>query len=229
MKKYANSLFLLICLFYSAIFSCSQAQDISYKVIKIVDGDTVYIDFNNNGICDKDEKVRINGIDTFETKISDGLIWQANKNNTNLQESLGLGYLAKQFAISELLNKYVYAEYSALTKYDKYNRKLMSVFYDCKNNVCKSYEEEILKEGLAIIYEKSNISSQLEKFENYDKLRENAIKTHNMDLVFLNKDTKKYHKINCRLVKHINNIELAEKKYLKKNKPAACCHEQKNK
>ena len=36
----------------------------------------LYIDFNDNGIPEQNEKVRINGVDTFETKLNDSLEWQ---------------------------------------------------------------------------------------------------------------------------------------------------------
>ena len=70
----------------------NNAEIISHKIIKVIDGDTVYIDFNDNGLPEQDEKVRINGIDTFETKLSDGLNWQIKLYGFSQDEALGLGY-----------------------------------------------------------------------------------------------------------------------------------------
>ena len=68
------------------------SKENEYKVIKVIDGDTVYIDFNNNNISEQNEKVRINGIDTFETKPSIFLDYQIQNHNLTKEEALGLGY-----------------------------------------------------------------------------------------------------------------------------------------
>ena len=69
---------IIILLLFALTFSVNlvSAEAISHKVIKVIDGDTVYIDFNDNGIPEQNEKVRINGVDTFETKLNDSLEWQ---------------------------------------------------------------------------------------------------------------------------------------------------------
>ena len=55
-------------LFAALLLIPANGDESTYKVIKVVDGDTIYVDFNKNGVSERDEKVRINGIDTFETK-----------------------------------------------------------------------------------------------------------------------------------------------------------------
>lgn len=122
-----------VCLFLSLLFnSLVLANETNvYKVIRVIDGDTLYIDFNNNGKYDKGEKVRINGIDAFETKNSTRLQKQAKQYNLTEIEALSLGYLGKEFAKKNLLNKYVKVEYSAKTKVDRYNRPLVSIYYNC--------------------------------------------------------------------------------------------------
>ncbi len=107
-KKIISILFVLI-----TSLNIANAENYQHKVIKVIDGDTVYIDFNDNGIPEQNEKVRINGIDTFETKLNDGLNWQMKLYNLTQDEALGLGYYGKEFAKKELLNKSVKAEYTA--------------------------------------------------------------------------------------------------------------------
>ena len=70
--------------------SPAYADTEMHKVIKVIDGDTVYVDFNNNGITETKEKVRLNGIDTFETRVLDGLYWQMR--NHNLSKVCRLGF-----------------------------------------------------------------------------------------------------------------------------------------
>ena len=54
MKRIQIISLLFICTFS---FNLASAQTLSHKVIKIIDGDTVYVDFNDNGIAEQNEKV----------------------------------------------------------------------------------------------------------------------------------------------------------------------------
>ena len=101
-KKYSNTIISLML-----GVNINNAKIISYKIIKVIDGDTVYIDFNDNGIPEQDEKVRINGIDTFETKLNDGLNWQMKLYNLTQDEARGLGYYGKEFTkkYNEIIEK----------------------------------------------------------------------------------------------------------------------------
>lgn len=101
-KKYGNTIISLML-----GVNINNAKIISHKIIKVIDGDTVYIDFNDNGIPEQDEKVRINGIDTFETKLNDGLNWQMKLYNLTQDEARGLGYYGKEFTkkYNEIIEK----------------------------------------------------------------------------------------------------------------------------
>jgi len=216
--------FLFIFLFLFCIVLPANADNNKYKVIKVIDGDTVYIDFNKNGIAEKDEKVRINGIDTFETRVYNNLARQIKRYNLTTKEALGLGYYGKEFAKKKLLNKYVIAEYSAGVKTDSKDRKLMSVYYNCIFGYCKSYDKEILKSGYAVVFPYSNKASELKLYENPKKLKENVIKTHKLELVLLNKNTKKYHKLDCETNLELTNSELIQRPKHGNYKPAQCCY-----
>lgn len=221
MKKYFIISILLTSILY---VNLATAKEIPHKVIKVIDGDTVYVDFNDNGIPEQNEKVRINGIDTFETKLNDGLEWQMKLYNLTQDEALGLGYYGKEFAKKELLNKSVKAEYTAEEKFDKNNRHLMSIYYDCnKNGKCKNYEEEVLKAGLATIYTKSNLAVQLKPYENLNKIKAYAKKSHKLDLVILNKKNGKYHKINCKYGWLATQSEIFDRNQVKNFEKASCC------
>ena len=210
------------------------SASVEHKVIKVIDGDTVYIDFNDNGIAEQDEKVRINGIDTFETKFNDGLNWQMKLYNLTQDEALGLGYYGTEFAKKELLNKSVKAEYTAEEKFDNNNRHLVSLYYNCRgkcNNgncenystYCKSYEKEVLKAGLATIYTKSNLADELKTYQNLDKIKANAKKSHKLNLVVLNKKNGKYHKTSCEYGWMASQQELIDKPLITYS-TASCCY-----
>ena len=183
--------------------------------------------FNDNGIAEQDEKVRINGIDTFETKLNDGLNWQMKLYNLTQDEALGLGYYGKEFAKKELLNKPVRAEYTSEGKFDKNNRHLMSIYYDCnRQGKCKNYEQEVLKAGLATIYTKSNLADKLKPYENTDRIKQNTKRTHKLNLVVLNYKNGKYHKTTCEYGWMFSQQELIDKPLIKYT-PATCCYPKK--
>lgn len=210
----------LLLLFSVNFVSAKNSADY-YKIIKIIDGDTFYIDFNNDGFPQKEEKVRINGIDAFEVKPSEYSDYQAKEFNLTKGEVLGLGYLGKEFAKKNLLNKYVRAEYTGETQTCDMGRKLMSIYYSNGKN----YEQEILKAGFARVYKKSNLAQQLQKYENIAKIKANTQKTRGLDLVILNKKNNSYHKVTCEYGQMVGNAELIRKPISKKYKPAACCFE----
>lgn len=215
---------LAIALILTTVSIIPVSASVEHKVIRVIDGDTVYVDFNDNGIAEQDEKVRINGIDTFETKLNEGLNWQMKLYNLTQDEALGLGYYGKEFAKKELLNKPVRAEYTAEEKFDKNNRHLMSLYYDCnRQGKCKSYEQEVLKAGLATIYTKSNLADELKPYLNLDKIKANAKKSHKLNLVVLNKKNGKYHKTSCEYGWKSGQQELINKP-LVKYAPASCCY-----
>lgn len=217
---------LIVILLFTLTLSVNlaSAEATSHKVIKVIDGDTVYIDFNDNGIPEQNEKVRINGIDTFETKLNDGLEWQMKLYGLSQDEALGVGYYGKEFAKKELLNKTVRAEYTAEEKFDKNNRHLMSIYYNCnKNGKCNNYEEEVLKAGLATIYTKSNLAVQLKQYENLDKIKTYAKKSHKLNLVLLNNKTGKFHEPDCEYAQYMGGAELVQKKDIGKAVGGQCC------
>ena len=106
------------------------------KVIKVVDGDTVDVDIDLGfGVWLKDERVRIMGIDTPESR------------TRNKAEKV-LGLAAKK-RMKELCGKEIYVESLNRGKLDKYGRLLANMFTkDSKENICKT----LIKEGHAIKY-----------------------------------------------------------------------------
>ena len=192
----------------------------TYHVIKVIDGDTVYIDFNKDGFPQKEEKVRLNGIDTFEVKPSPFLDYQMKTLAISQEEALGLGYLGKEFAKKHLLNKYVHVKYTGDRKFCDLGRHLMSIWYDNGKN----YEQEVLEAGLGVVYSDSNIASELYQYENINKIKKNAKKARSLNLVLLNKKSGKYHRPTCKYGLMSSDAELV-KRPLWKYHSAGCCYE----
>ena len=196
----------------------------TYRVIKVIDGDTVYIDFNKDGFPQKEEKVRLNGIDTFEVKPSPFLDYQMKALALSQEEALGLGYLGKEFAKKHLLNKYVHVKYTGDRKFCDLGRHLMSIWYDNGKN----YEQDVLKAGLGVVYSDSNIAGELYQYENIAKIKKNAQKARSLNLVLLNKKSGKYHRPTCEYGQMSSDAELV-KRPLRKYHGAGCCFDVKKK
>ena len=100
----------------------------------------------------------------------------------------------------------------------------MSLYYDCdRQGKCKSYEQEVLKAGLATIYTKSNLADELKPYQNLDKIKANAKKSHKLNLVVLNKKNGKYHKLDCKYGWMSSQQELIDKPLIKYS-TASCCY-----
>lgn len=196
MIKQFRFLFALIFFLGTSVFAKE------YKVVRVPDGDTVYLDFNGNGKADKDERVRLNGIDAFEAHAGTHLDWQMKNYNLSYKDALLLGYLGREFAKKELLNKFVDAEFSAEDKFDKYGRLLMSLKYDGG----KSFEEEILKAGLATVYSLSNKAKELKKYERLRKIKRQAKQSDKYNLMFYDYKNDKYYSINSKEAGASENI-----------------------
>lgn len=78
MKKKFLLFLIVILYFFIIIKSFSSASSSEYKIVRIVDADTFYIDYNKDGYAQKNEKVRIKHSDGFETSFKSLWIGRAN-------------------------------------------------------------------------------------------------------------------------------------------------------
>lgn len=222
--KLKYTIFLIIlCIITMTISSTVYGlEDGYYKIIKIVDADTFYIDFNSDGIAQQEERSRLNGVNSFELKYYNKITdREAEEYNFSYDEIYALGYLGKLYAEKELLNKNVKVSFSGKRQKGYYGRNLVSIYYG--RGYSKDFAKELLKKGLAGIYSKSNIAKELKPYLNKEQIYTNAKATHN--LVILNKRNKKYHKLGCPYgqksqYKKIININKIKKRYVSAN----CCN-----
>ena len=163
-------------------FSCANSF-LQYKIIRVIDADTFYVDFNKDGYAQKNEKVRIKHADGFEVTVNKPLDFKSKSLGLTKHQSLALGYMGKKFAEQHLLNKTVKVVIDPNYPTDRYNRNLVTIIYTGSKN----YEEELLKAGLAIVYKKADDAYKYSKYENTAKIKANAINSKNLNLVILNK------------------------------------------
>lgn len=121
-----------------------------YEVVKVVDGDTIKIKFN-----DKQETIRLIGVDTPESVHSDS--------NKNIPE----GEIASNYTKDRLEEKQIKLEFDVQTR-DKYNRYLAYVFIDGK-----MFNKELLEKGYARI---STYPPNVKYVDDFTKIQKEAIR-----------------------------------------------------
>ena len=138
MKTHSKIILILFVLLLSLPVLAVAAQ---YKVIRVVDGDTIVIDYNGNP-----EKVRLLCVNTPESVHPDR------------KQNVPMGKVASQYAKKRLSGKYVDLEFEGNRTRGKYGRLLTYVFVDGEN-----LNLELVREGLSPYYTKYGLS------ENYDQ------------------------------------------------------------
>ena len=137
LKRYLATLLLLI------ICTPSYADQYEGRVIKVIDGDTIWVKTNNKHI-----KIRLSYIDAPELKQT-------------------YGVRSKNFLTNLILDKNVQIN---ANKKDRYNRHLGEVYI---HNVDESVfvNAKMLKSGNAWIYLKHRDNSYLKNLENYARIK----------------------------------------------------------
>jgi len=117
-----------------------KENTIEAEFVRVVDGDTIVV--NLNGM---QEKVRLIGVDTPESKVNKRAYIQERETGKNVQEIVELGKMAKEFTASKLKKgQKVYLEFD-VSQRDKYGRLLAYVWLDDKTMLNK----EIICNGYA--------------------------------------------------------------------------------
>lgn len=138
MKSHVKIILILFVLFFSCPVSAVATQ---YKVIRVVDGDTIVIDYNGNP-----EKVRLLCVNTPESVHPDR------------KQNVPMGKVASRYAQKRLSGKYVDLEFEGHRTRGKYKRLLTYVFVDGEN-----LNLELVRAGLSPYYTKYGLS------EHYDR------------------------------------------------------------
>ena len=137
LKRYLATLLLLI------ICSPSYADQYEGRVIKVIDGDTIWVKTNNKHI-----KIRLSYIEAPELKQT-------------------YGVRSKNFLTNLILDKNVQIN---ANKKDRYNRHLGEVYIHSVNESV-FVNAKMLKSGNAWIYLKHRDNSYLKNLENYARIK----------------------------------------------------------
>lgn len=151
-------------------------------MLKVKSPAEIVVDINQNGVEDRNELISLKNIQSFSTKPTEKQSRLDKKLNISQEDSLGLGFLAENFAKETLLGKKI-----------KLDTKNSRIFIDNKN-----YETLLLNQGFAV---KTN-------GEITSKLQKNIEKARKLNLRIFNNKSHKYHKLNCKygLMAHNSQI-----------------------
>lgn len=144
---------------HSFIFENPLAENKSYKVTKIIDGDTISVRDNKKTL-----KIRLLGIDAPEISNSDKLIRPTQKSKRGVQSTRQIGLEAKGFLKKRAMGKFVRFEFeSGINFLDQYSRILAYVFLQDGTFL----NAELIKQGYAQVYFRgsSKYSSEFERLQ----------------------------------------------------------------
>lgn len=171
-------------------------RNCTHQVLGLNSPAEIIIDFNNNRVTDNNETIILDDILTFSTNID------RNKNVIDLlkisdEDSLRLGFLAENYAKDTLDKKKV--------KFDKGNIYINGI----------NYRDLLLTKGFAV-----------NKNGKMNSVTENNLQTaRKINLVIFNKNSNKYHKLNCKYGQMAHDFIILPQSHLSKDAmPCKYCH-----
>jgi len=133
--------------------SLSYGIKYKVKVVKVIDGDTIDVEFQDGSI----KRIRMLGVDTPETKTQKNKPYEYDE-ITNLTCLAEWGIKAKNFT-STLYDKYIHIEFDPLAGFKGYyGRYLAYVYYPESND----FTAELIKKGLARVYTEGTFIKEAE-------------------------------------------------------------------
>lgn len=190
------SIVLLILTFLAFLLFETQKSS-EFSVLKVISPTEIVIDINKNRVEDNNEIIELKNIQSFSTKPNEKQSRLARDLKITQEDTLGLGFLAANFAKETLLGKKIKLE-------NKHSQIII-------NN--KNYEDLLLNQGLAVKNNKITL-----------KFQQNIIKVRKLNFRIFNNKSHKYHKLNCKYGLKAHNSQIIPIFQLPKDaKPCRFC------
>lgn len=172
MKK-LSIIIILLTFFIFLFYQTRKSSD--FEVLEIISPTQIIVDINKNNICDENETITLNDIQSFSTKSTSTQFKIAKDLKISQEDAIGIGFLAENFAKETLSNKKV-----------QLKNKNSQIIIDNKN-----YENLLIDKGFALKKQKNTcfITTQF---------KDNIKKVKKLNLVIFNNKSHKYHKLNCK-------------------------------
>jgi len=214
-NKIITSLFVLLFAVLFISYEIISNNPKTYKILKVIEADKFYVDFNKDNQIDSDELVKLQDILAFSSVKSGFTVLQSQNLGLDINDYLKNGYLAKSFAIDNLEGKYILVK-DIKVEYTKYNKYTF---------IKADYNGEdlagiLLKYGLAYPYKSNN-------FDYYQQFNLNASKNNisfikDIEFYLLNKNNNIIHKLSCEFADKLHFGELIPSKIISKYNVRRC-------
>lgn len=210
--KFKKIIVLLFIFILSSLFFIKQEKLSDFKILKIIEADTFYIDINNNNLIDGNELFHLNGAKAFNSNKDEEATNFCKENDFDINDYLKNGVLAQNWAKENLENKFV--------KIKKYKNYKVDIYFNNQN-----LAEFLLKNGLAY---PSTKESKYFEYSNFKQAKNNANSLSSLEFVIINLKNGITHKINCEYANKIKNAKLELKNKAKYSKLCKFCFDFKN-
>lgn len=179
MKKVIAALFIII--FFIIFSGFNYYRNLEKHVLKVIEPGIIQVDLNNNNIFDEGETICASNIKSFTSNLASDKEDLAVKLGISAKDAISIGYLADEFADKTL-----------------YNKKVKLKFHKKKNNNCRYADIIVNHENYADLLGNAGFGIRNNKPVNIDKFNKNLEKAKKFNLVILNHNSNKYHKLNCK-------------------------------
>lgn len=181
-KKFFTVAIILILFLAFLIVDFNRRNEL--KVLQVISPDTVVIDFNHNLQQDINETVCTVGVTSYKFNIND-------------EKSIGLWYLANQFAIKTLKDKNVKVKFTGST-----------------TSTCRYAKINVDNIDYGYLLDKNNFN--LKNIDKEKLTKQNEVIKH-LNLVIYNHKSNKIHKLTCKYGKMAHDIVILPLKQVPKN------------
>ena len=208
-------LFLIFCV-YVVQTSCKM-HPFKHRIIKVIEADEFYIDINDNNVIDYDEHFKLKDVISYKPYKNKNTEYTANMLGLQLDEFLKDGYLARNWAVKNLSDKYVYITSDLVEFNPQKPIRYVKISFDNTD-----LGEFLLKSGLAYLYKESSDVNYLQLF-NLKQSKLNAKEISKIGFYIVNLKNDVVHKLNCKYASLIFNAEIISKKSLNNHKYCSIC------
>ncbi len=206
-NKFLTVIFLLFIFFIFVFVNRKDKINSYYKVLKVVEADWFYIDFNKNNLVEEDELVKVKNINAFSPVQNKYSKEKSIKLGISILEYLKAGFLARNWAKDNLVNSDVLVK--SKVKNLKYNAYIVEIDYEGVD-----LGEYLLKNGLAYTNSDCNNVEYL-PIQNIRQVRNNAKELNSLEFLILNLKSGVVHIPSCEYAKMMSDGELILRKTLK--------------
>ncbi len=170
-----------------------------YKFLKVENASEFYVDLNKNKKIDNDELIKLYDINSFNERINKETFIQSKKYGLKINEILALGVLAKEYSQKNFLGKEVQIEILETEKIKNKKYSITKIYYN-KKDIGKI----LLNEGLSTPKQREK---EYIKELNFINLEKNLEKIKQENIVILDEQNNKIHKLTCPHTKNLKNIK----------------------